>query len=138
MNLFALAEMRASQRPIGVGLIGAGKFASMFLAQVPTMPGIAVRAVADLDPGLRPNSRSSLKKGEIQELIHKVWYLAEDSDIEVINHFDTLSSCLRSNEVQHLVAESKKHLDNFDFERVKKPLQLIADKFNVTIESRLK
>ncbi|HEX2256866.1 MAG TPA: Gfo/Idh/MocA family oxidoreductase, partial [Afifellaceae bacterium] len=51
MNLHALARERAEAgRPIGVGLIGAGKFASMFLAQVPTMPGLALKAIADLDP----------------------------------------------------------------------------------------
>ena len=50
MNLFSLAEKRASERPISVGVVGAGKFASMFLAQAPTMPGIAIRAIADLDP----------------------------------------------------------------------------------------
>ena len=33
-----------------VGLIGAGKFGSMFLNQVPTMPGLEVSVVADLDP----------------------------------------------------------------------------------------
>jgi predicted homoserine dehydrogenase-like protein len=36
--------------PIRVGLIGAGKFGSMFLAQVPTSPHIDVVAIADLDP----------------------------------------------------------------------------------------
>jgi predicted homoserine dehydrogenase-like protein len=51
MNLQNLALARAARiGPIGVALIGAGKFGSMFLAQVPTMPGIAVRAIADLDP----------------------------------------------------------------------------------------
>src|SRR5687768_11089411 len=51
MNLHALALERAARSaPVGVGLIGAGKFGAMFLAQVPTMPGIAVRAIADLDP----------------------------------------------------------------------------------------
>ena len=51
MNLHALATARAeSAGPIGVGLIGAGKFASMFLAQVPTMPGLAIAAIADLKP----------------------------------------------------------------------------------------
>ena len=51
MNLHALATARAeSAGPIGVGLIGAGKFASMFLAQVPTMPGLAIVAIADLEP----------------------------------------------------------------------------------------
>jgi predicted homoserine dehydrogenase-like protein len=33
-----------------VGLIGAGKFGSMFLAQVPSTPGIQVAAIADLTP----------------------------------------------------------------------------------------
>ncbi len=51
MNLHALALARAeSAGPIGVGLIGAGKFACMFLAQVPTMPGIKIAAIADLEP----------------------------------------------------------------------------------------
>ncbi len=50
MNLFKLAEERGPDRPIGVGMIGAGKFASMFLAQIPTMPNIRVSAIADLYP----------------------------------------------------------------------------------------
>ena len=33
-----------------VGLIGAGKFGSMFLAQVPSTPGIEVVTIADLSP----------------------------------------------------------------------------------------
>jgi len=36
--------------PIRVALVGAGKFGAMFLAQVPTSPGIQVTAIADLDP----------------------------------------------------------------------------------------
>ncbi len=32
------------------GLIGAGKFGAMFLAQVPSTPGLHVTAIADLDP----------------------------------------------------------------------------------------
>ncbi len=51
MNLYRLALERAARSgPIGVALVGAGKFGSMFLAQVPTMSGVAVRAIADLDP----------------------------------------------------------------------------------------
>ncbi len=50
MNLYRLALQHAERSgPVGVALIGAGKFGSMFLAQVPTMPGIALRAVADRD-----------------------------------------------------------------------------------------
>jgi predicted homoserine dehydrogenase-like protein len=50
MNLYKLATERGNERPIGVGVIGAGKFASMFLTQVPTMAGLKVTAIADLDP----------------------------------------------------------------------------------------
>jgi predicted homoserine dehydrogenase-like protein len=51
MNLAALLAARAAEgRPVRAGLIGAGKFGAMFLAQVPTTPGIAVTAIADLDP----------------------------------------------------------------------------------------
>ncbi len=51
MNLFSLLQRRADAgQPVRVGLIGAGKFGSMFLGQVPTIPGLVVSAIADLDP----------------------------------------------------------------------------------------
>jgi len=51
MNLHALLQKRlAAGRPVRVGLIGAGKFGSMFLSQVPTTPGLEVAAIADLSP----------------------------------------------------------------------------------------
>jgi predicted homoserine dehydrogenase-like protein len=51
MNLHALLQKRlAAGRPVRVGLIGAGKFGSMFLSQVPTTPGLHVAAIADLSP----------------------------------------------------------------------------------------
>src|SRR6516162_2395200 len=51
MNLHRLAQQRAAAgRAVQVGLIGAGKFGSMFLAQVPTMAGLEVAVIADLDP----------------------------------------------------------------------------------------
>jgi predicted homoserine dehydrogenase-like protein len=51
MNLFRLLQKRAAAgRPVRVGLIGAGKFGSMFLSQVPTTPGLEVAAIADLSP----------------------------------------------------------------------------------------
>ena len=50
MNLARLAAERAATKgPIGVAVIGAGKFGSMFLAQVPTSPGIRVLVIADLN-----------------------------------------------------------------------------------------
>jgi len=51
MNLYAkLQERAASQRPIRIGLIGAGKFGSMYLAQVPRTPGVHLVGIADLSP----------------------------------------------------------------------------------------
>jgi predicted homoserine dehydrogenase-like protein len=49
MNLARLLRARAAEnRPVRVGVIGAGKFASMFLAQVRTTPGMHLAGVADL------------------------------------------------------------------------------------------
>lgn len=48
MNLYALLQSRG--RPVRAGLIGAGKFGSMFLSQVPSTPGLEVAAIADLSP----------------------------------------------------------------------------------------
>jgi predicted homoserine dehydrogenase-like protein len=46
----ALAARAAVGAPVRVCLIGAGKFGSMFLAQVPTTPGLTVSVIADLRP----------------------------------------------------------------------------------------
>lgn len=51
MNLYRLLQKRtANGHPVRVGLIGAGKFGSMFLSQVPTTPGLEVACIADLSP----------------------------------------------------------------------------------------
>jgi len=51
VNLQAMLAARvAAGKPVRVGLIGAGKFGSMFLAQVPSIAGIEVAVIADLDP----------------------------------------------------------------------------------------
>lgn len=50
MNLHHMLKARAEDgRPIRVGLIGAGKFGSMFLAQARFTPGLHVVGIADLD-----------------------------------------------------------------------------------------
>jgi len=46
----SLKQRQADNNPVTVGLIGAGKFGSMFLSQVPTTPGLVVSVIADLDP----------------------------------------------------------------------------------------
>lgn len=51
MNLHQLLQQReADGRPVRVGLIGAGRFGAMFLAQVQTTPGIRVPLVVDINP----------------------------------------------------------------------------------------
>jgi predicted homoserine dehydrogenase-like protein len=51
MNLHRKLQARAEQhRPVRVGLIGAGKFGTMFLAQARRTPGIHILGIADLNP----------------------------------------------------------------------------------------
>jgi len=51
MNLHRLLLARAAAgRPLTVGLIGAGKFGAMYLAQAKHTPGIHVVGIADLAP----------------------------------------------------------------------------------------
>jgi len=51
MNLHSkLQQRQAEGRPIRIGLIGAGKFGSMYLAQIPRTPGVHLVGIADLSP----------------------------------------------------------------------------------------
>lgn len=50
MNLMQqLAARVSSDKPVRAALIGAGKFGSMFLSQVPTIAGLELAAIVDLD-----------------------------------------------------------------------------------------
>ncbi|HTP46371.1 MAG TPA: Gfo/Idh/MocA family oxidoreductase [Casimicrobiaceae bacterium] len=51
MSLYTKLQQRAAEaNPLRVGLIGAGKFGAMYLAQVPKTPGVHVAGIADLSP----------------------------------------------------------------------------------------
>jgi len=51
MYLYNELNARAeADNPVRVGLIGAGKFGSMFLSQVPTTKALHVASICDLDP----------------------------------------------------------------------------------------
>ncbi len=51
MSLYTkLQQRQADGKPIRVGLIGAGKFGSMYLAQIPRTPGVHLVGIADLSP----------------------------------------------------------------------------------------
>ncbi len=60
MNLHRkLCERAAENRPLRVGLIGAGKFAAMYIAQIPNTPGVHLAGIADLAPA---NARANLAR----------------------------------------------------------------------------
>ena len=51
-----LQQLAANHQSIKVGLIGAGKFGSMYLSQIPTTPGVQLVGIADLSPaGVKKN-----------------------------------------------------------------------------------
>lgn len=51
MSLYTkLLERAANNTPIRIGLIGAGKFGAMYLAQIPRTPGVHLVGIADLAP----------------------------------------------------------------------------------------
>jgi predicted homoserine dehydrogenase-like protein len=45
-----LLARAAENKPLRIGVIGAGKFGSMYLSQIPTTPGIHLLGIADLSP----------------------------------------------------------------------------------------
>jgi predicted homoserine dehydrogenase-like protein len=60
MNLHRMLQQRAADgRPLRVGLIGAGKFGTMYLSQARRTPGIHLVAVSDLSPD---RARGSLER----------------------------------------------------------------------------
>jgi predicted homoserine dehydrogenase-like protein len=60
MSMFEKLKLRAAEgRPVRVGLIGAGKFGSMFLSQAWRTPGIHLTGVADLSPA---RARESMRR----------------------------------------------------------------------------
>jgi predicted homoserine dehydrogenase-like protein len=51
MSLYTQLQQRAADnKPVRIGLIGAGKFGSMYLAQIPRTPGVHLVGIADLAP----------------------------------------------------------------------------------------
>jgi predicted homoserine dehydrogenase-like protein len=51
-----LQQLAANNKSIKVGLIGAGKFGSMYLSQIPSTPGVQLVGIADLSPaGVKKN-----------------------------------------------------------------------------------
>jgi predicted homoserine dehydrogenase-like protein len=69
MSLYAKLQQRAAEgKPIRIGLIGAGKFGSMYLAQVPRTPGVHLVGIADLSPD---NARANLARVGWEAAAHR-------------------------------------------------------------------
>ena len=83
-----LAARAAAGNSVRVGLIGAGKFGSMFLSQAPTTPGLQVTVIADLDPGLAKSTCRNV--GWPDDLIAVTCYvddaiaMMQSSDVDVV------------------------------------------------------
>lgn len=89
MNLMPLLQARvASGNPVRVGLVGAGKFGSMFLSQVATIDGLVVTAIADLSPAAAIAACRTV--GWSDELTAQCYFtddgaaLCERDDVEVV------------------------------------------------------
>jgi predicted homoserine dehydrogenase-like protein len=75
MNLHAkLLEREAAGRPVTVGLIGAGKFGTMFMAQVRLTRGMHLVGVADLDVA---RARSQLRNAGWPDEVYAAGSLAD-------------------------------------------------------------
>ena len=74
-----LLQRAANNTPVRVGLIGAGKFGSMFLSQMPTTPGLVVSAIADLNPAQA--KQSCIDVGWTQELADNTAFTDDASEI---------------------------------------------------------
>ena len=89
MYLYAdLAQRAGAGAPVRVGLIGAGKFGSMFLSQAPTTRGLRISAIADLDPERARSACRAIGWGD--EAIASTRYtddavaMMRDDDIDVV------------------------------------------------------
>ncbi len=58
MNLYSKLQQRRDN-PLRIGVIGAGKFAAMYIAQVPNTPGVHLVGIADLAPD---NAKRNLER----------------------------------------------------------------------------
>ena len=83
-----LSKRLSKNKPIKVALIGAGKFGSMFLSQVPTTPGINVIAIADLFP---EKARKSCKAvGWNDELISSTKFFESGRDVIELSEIEVV------------------------------------------------
>ncbi len=89
MNLFHLLQQsKDSGRPVRTGLIGAGKFGSMFLAQTPFTDGLTVSAIADLSPERAKSACQAV--GWDEPLISATAFLEDGAELAKRNDVDVV------------------------------------------------
>jgi predicted homoserine dehydrogenase-like protein len=130
MSLYTQLQHRAaSGKPIRIGLIGAGKFGSMYLAQIPQTPGVHLVAIADLSPdnarknlarvGWRPEQSSA---ASAQDAIKTgaTWITDDWQQVATLPQIDILVECTGSpvHAVDHmlLAMDYGKHVVNVTVE----------------------
>jgi|TARA_B110000093_G_C12910767_1_gene384661 predicted homoserine dehydrogenase-like protein len=84
----AISKRIDNDNPVKVALIGAGKFGSMFLSQVPTTPGLEVAVIADLKP---ENAIKACKNvGWSDDLISKTKFVDEATQAIRLSEVDVV------------------------------------------------
>ena len=84
----AISKRIDNDNPVKVALIGAGKFGSMFLSQVPTTQGLEVAVIADLKP---ENAIKACKNvGWSDDLISKTKFVDEASQAIKMSEVDVV------------------------------------------------
>jgi predicted homoserine dehydrogenase-like protein len=130
MSLYTQLQHRAAdKKPIRVGLIGAGKFGSMYLSQVPRTPGVHLVAIADLNPAgakanlarvgwkpeqsAAPNAQAALRDGG-------TWVTDDWRSLVALPQIDVVVECTGSpvHAVDHVLAAfaQRKHVVNVTVE----------------------
>ena len=84
----AVLERADANNPVLVCLIGAGKFGSMFLSQVPTTPGLEVIAIIDLNP--EQAKRTCLQVGWPTNLIARTTFSDDINEISSKQEIDVM------------------------------------------------
>jgi predicted homoserine dehydrogenase-like protein len=89
MFLYDELKLRADENnPVKVGLIGAGKFGSMFLSQVPTTAGLEVTVIADVQPQRAIDACRHV--GWSDELIAKTKFVDNGDDLFISDGMDVV------------------------------------------------
>lgn len=94
MSLHAqLLARQSSNNPIRVGVIGAGKFGSMFLSQAVRIPGIHVVGIADLDIDQAKSNLANVHWSEEQYFAGSLDEAAKNGTTYVCENYEALVEC---------------------------------------------